>query len=84
MNMKYTEHTTENRITESVTSDGARRNKEYEARKKREGLKKITLWVPEETEADFKIMAEYCTLNRGTTPFMVRELNTGKLRKGTG
>lgn len=58
------------------------RNTKYEAKQKAKGLKKLTLWVPENAEVEFKQMAEFCVDNRGCIPFMARDLKTGKLKKG--
>ena len=58
------------------------RNKKYEAGKKSRGLVKMTVWVPEEALVDFKNMAVFCCDERGCVPFMVRDLVTGKFRKG--
>jgi len=58
------------------------RNKKYEKRLiEEEGLLKITLWVPKDTKPDFKMMAEFCVENRDHTPFMVRNLKTGVMKK---
>jgi len=58
------------------------RNKKYESKRKELGQEKITIWVPETTKIDFKLMAEFCCENKDTTPFMVRNLRTGRMAKG--
>lgn len=58
------------------------RNQRYERRLKAKGMKKITLWIPEGTEPEFKQMAEFCCENDDHIPFMARSLSTGKLKKG--
>lgn len=58
------------------------RNAKYEKRLvEEEGLLKITMWVPKATKPDFKLMAEFCIENRDHTPFMVRDLITGRMKK---
>ena len=57
------------------------RNSEYEARKKEQGFKKITVWVPEEAAVDFKLMAQFVCDNPKHTPFMARNLTTGRMAK---
>jgi hypothetical protein len=58
------------------------RNKLYEQNKKAKGLKKVTIWIPDDAEAELKMVAEFCCENRGYIPFMVRSLKTGKMKKG--
>lgn len=57
------------------------RNSKYEAKKRAFGLTKVTLWVPIESEIEFKSMAEFLCLNRDHVPYMARSLKTGRLKK---
>ncbi|MCT8878656.1 hypothetical protein [Shewanella xiamenensis] len=57
------------------------RNSKYELKQRSNGLKKLTLWVPLESEIEFKQMADFLCSNRGYVPFMARSLLTGKMRK---
>ncbi|GKT13063.1 MAG: hypothetical protein ISEC1_P2061 [Thiomicrorhabdus sp.] len=57
------------------------RNSEYEKRQKQRGLKKVTIWVPDDTVCEFKIMADFCVENRDHFPFMARSHKTGVMRK---
>ena len=58
------------------------KNQKYEAKQKSKGLKKITLWVPEMSETEFKLMANTCCEDKDLIPFMARSLTTGKMKKG--
>lgn len=58
------------------------RNKDYEDRKKAQGLKRVPIWIPIDCEAEFKQMAEFCCENREYVPFMVKSTITGKFKKG--
>ena len=57
------------------------RNKRYEDNKKKQGLKNVTLWLPEHAEVEFKQMAEFCITHRGHIPYMVKSLKTGRFAK---
>lgn len=57
------------------------RNLAYEQRKRLQGLRKLTLWVPVESEIEFKSMADFLCSNRDHVPFMARSLVTGRLKK---
>ncbi|PAJ71691.1 hypothetical protein CJF42_25345 [Pseudoalteromonas sp. NBT06-2] len=57
------------------------RNSEYEQRRKNKGQKKITLWVPVDSEVELKSMADFLCENNGYVPTMVRSLSTGRLKK---
>lgn len=57
------------------------RNKRYEERKKAMGLKKVTLWVPVNSEIEFKQMAEFLCENPDHIPFMARSISTGRMKK---
>ncbi|MPY23912.1 hypothetical protein [Shewanella sp. YLB-07] len=58
------------------------KNQKYETKMKARGLKKITLWIPTESQVELKSIAEFCCDNKDYIPFMVRSLTTGKMRKG--
>ena len=57
------------------------RNAKYELKQRSNGLKKLTLWVPLESEVEFKQMADFLCSNRDHVPFMARSLLNGKMRK---
>jgi hypothetical protein len=57
------------------------RNQKYELQKRDSGLTKITIWVPQSSASDFKIMAQFCSENPEHIPFMCRNTQTGKLKK---
>lgn len=57
------------------------RNSKYELKQRSNGLKKLTLWVPIESEIEFKSMADFLCHNRDFVPFMARSLTTGKMKK---
>lgn len=57
------------------------RNSAYEHRKRSKGLRKLTLWVPIESEIEFKSMADFLCLNRDYVPYMARSLVTGRMKK---
>lgn len=56
------------------------RNKLYEDKMKKRGLKKVTLWLPEECFIEFKLMASICCDNKEYIPATVRSLKTGRLK----
>jgi hypothetical protein len=56
------------------------RNSIYEAKQKEKGLKKITLWVPEESADDLKLMASICCENKKYYPSMIRNSKNGQLK----
>ncbi|MCG9583718.1 hypothetical protein L1D13_09170 [Vibrio tubiashii] len=57
----------------------SRRNSEYEQRKKDKGLKKITLWVPEDKDCELKQAAQMMCDNEDLTISVLRSIATGKL-----
>ncbi|MAD77130.1 MAG: hypothetical protein CML20_20495 [Rheinheimera sp.] len=57
------------------------KHQRYEQRKKAQGLKKITLWIPTDSEIELKSMAEFCCENKNHIPFMARSLTTGRMCK---
>ncbi|NAW64530.1 hypothetical protein [Photobacterium halotolerans] len=54
------------------------RNARYERKKTEQGLKKVTVWVPADVEAEFKLLADVCSENRRYVPNTVRDLKTGR------
>ena len=56
------------------------RNSIYELKQKSKGLKKVTLWLPEDSADDFKLMASLCCDNSDLTPSTVRSLKTGRMK----
>ncbi|MDC5813101.1 hypothetical protein OPW07_25625 [Vibrio europaeus] len=55
------------------------RNSEYEQRQKDKGLKKITLWVPEDKDCEVKQAAQMMCDNEDLTINVLRSIATGKL-----
>ncbi|WCP70102.1 hypothetical protein LYZ37_23160 (plasmid) [Vibrio tubiashii] len=55
------------------------RNSEYEQRQKDKGLKKITLWVPEDRDCEVKQAAQMMCDNEDLTINVLRSIATGKL-----
>ncbi|ASI90969.1 MULTISPECIES: antitoxin MazE-like protein [Vibrio] len=54
------------------------RNKRYEARKRAQGLVKVTLWVPDSRESEFKMLADACCEFRHLTFNTLRDTQSGK------
>ncbi|CAH1564737.1 MULTISPECIES: hypothetical protein [Vibrio] len=54
------------------------RNKAYEQRQASDGLKKKTLWIPEELESEFEMVARACCENRDLSFSTLRSQSTGK------
>lgn len=54
------------------------RNSRYEARQKAQGLKKVTLWVPDNIESEFRQLAAACCENRNLSFNTLRDLRSGK------
>lgn len=57
------------------------RNAKYENKMKAQGLKKLTVWIPQDAEVEFKQMADFCRENSSHIPFMARSLVTGRMKK---
>ena len=55
-------------------------NQIYEQNMRDKGLKKITLWIPDECADDLKLMAVICCENRDLIPSTVRSLTTGRMK----
>lgn len=58
----------------------ASRNAMYEQNMRDKGLKKVTLWIPDECADDLKLMASICCENRDLIPSTVRSLTTGRMK----
>jgi len=56
------------------------RNSTYELKQRSKGLKKVTLWLPEGSADDFKLMASLCCDDSDLTPSTVRSLKTGRMK----
>jgi hypothetical protein len=56
------------------------RNTLYELKQKSKGLKKVTLWLPEDSADDFKLMASLCCDDNDLIPSTVRSLKTGRMK----
>ncbi|NAX27207.1 hypothetical protein CAG64_17320 [Vibrio sp. V38_P2S17PM301] len=54
------------------------RNARYEQRKRAEGLIKVTLWVPEQRESEFKLLADACCRFRHLSFNTLRDTSSGK------
>ncbi|WP_070964625.1 hypothetical protein [Vibrio sonorensis] len=54
------------------------RNAKYEAAKKAKGLKKVTLWIPQERESEFQMLAKACCEHRHLTFNTLRDVTSGK------
>jgi len=54
------------------------RNAKYEASKKAQGLKKLTLWIPEDRESEFHLLAKACCQHRHLTFNTLRDTESGK------
>ncbi len=54
------------------------RNARYEHQMIARGLKKVTVWVPANVEAEFKLLAGACCANRNYAPNTVRDQRTGR------
>lgn len=54
-------------------------NDRYEQKKKNAGYKKITIWVPTESEDHFKEIANFCCENTDCYPAHVKSFKTGRI-----
>ena len=57
------------------------RNQKYERKQKAKGLKKVTLWIPDDSEVEIKQMIEFLIDNPDHIPFMARSVITGRMKK---
>lgn len=57
------------------------RNQKYEQKQKGKGLKKVTLWIPDNSEIEIKQMVEFLIDNPYHIPFMARSITTGRMKK---
>ncbi|MCB5358667.1 MULTISPECIES: antitoxin MazE-like protein [Vibrio] len=55
------------------------RNKRYEQKMKAQGLKKVTLWIPEDRESDIKQAASVMCENENLTIGVLKNIETGRL-----
>ena len=44
------------------------------------GLKKLTLWIPEECAAELKLMSLLCCEDKDLIPATLRSLTTGRMK----
>ncbi|EGR4675183.1 hypothetical protein C4G56_RS22430 [Vibrio parahaemolyticus] len=54
------------------------RNAKYEANQKEKGLKKVTIWIPENRESEFKLLAQACCDFRHLSFNTLRDTVTGQ------
>lgn len=54
------------------------RNSKYEAKMKEQGLKKVTVWIPEDREPEFKLLAASCCQYRHLSFNTLRDTQSGK------
>lgn len=57
------------------------KNQRYERAQREKGLKKVTLWIPEQSEIECRQMIEFLIEHRDHIPCMARSLKTGRLKK---
>ncbi|WP_418609231.1 hypothetical protein ACNSN2_18825 [Pseudoalteromonas sp. US3C1013] len=57
------------------------RNQKYEQKQKGKGLKKVTLWIPDNSEIEIKQMVDFLIDNPDHIPFMARSITTGRMKK---
>lgn len=57
------------------------RNQKYEQKQKGKGLKKVTLWIPDNSEIEIKQMVEFLIDNPDHILFMARSITTGRMKK---
>lgn len=57
------------------------RNQKYEKKQRDRGLKKVTLWIPGDSEVEIKQMIEFLIDNPDHIPFMARSVKTGRMKK---
>jgi len=55
------------------------RNAKYEQKMKDKGLKKVTLWIPEDRESDIKQAASMMCDNEALTINVLRNMESGKV-----
>ena len=58
------------------------RNQRYEQNMRNKGLVKRTFWIPADAQIEVEQIIKYCVENRDYVPFMVRNIKTGKFKKG--
>lgn len=57
------------------------RNQKYEKKQRDRGLKKVTLWIPDDSEVEIKQMIDFLIDNPEHIPFMARNVKTGRMKK---
>jgi len=57
------------------------RNQKYEKKQRDRGLKKVTLWIPDDSEVEIKQMIDFLIDNPDHIPFMARSVKTGRMKK---
>jgi hypothetical protein len=57
------------------------RNQKYEQKQKSKGFKKITLWIPNDSEIEIKQMIDFLIENPDHIPYMARSVKTGRMKK---
>jgi len=65
-------------MSQSTASKPLSRNARYEVRQREKGLKKTTVWIPEELEAEFKQLADVCANHPNISFNTLRDKNTGR------
>lgn len=78
--MKKLNNTVEKTTSPVTSPKTASRNSTYEQKMRAKGLKKITLWIPDECADDLKLMASICCDNKDLIPSTVRSLTTGRMK----
>jgi hypothetical protein len=54
------------------------RNAQYEQRQREKGLSKVTLWIPSNLEAEFRLLSKACIENRDLSFNSLRDNTTGR------
>ena len=57
------------------------RNQKYEKKQRDRGLKKVTLWIPDDSEVEIKQMIDFLIDNPDHIPFMARRVKNGRMKK---
>ncbi|WP_281556540.1 hypothetical protein [Thalassomonas sp. RHCl1] len=71
----------ENQIVSPVTvPKKISRNAKYEQEMRRNNFSKITIWVPNHCQDDFKLMATLCREDKDLVPCTMRSIKTGRMK----
>lgn len=62
-----------------MSKSSVNRNREYEARMRDSGFKKVTLWIPSSMDSDFLEVAEICRRKPNLVLSMLRDTSTGRM-----